>query len=287
MAARSYYSPSGKFWPPGLALAALAAPIAAAVVGIVYAYAIIYIPIGGWITFLLAIGAGFGMGALSGTLIRAGKIRNAALSHFVGALAGFAGFYVSWAVWTSLLLQRGGVPELGLAYFATRPGEMWETIQGINAVGPWEMEGMTPTGGFLWFLWSLEALMILGPAIAMVTFMDGPFCENCGVWCETDEELGRTAQEAGNGELQSAAEDGNWNYYRALAPASSETYFIKVSCESCPSCGETNVLKTARVTASVDDNGNRQENADTIFEGLIIGSGDKAELRAALSNFAP
>jgi hypothetical protein len=287
MAGPSYYEHSGKFSPPGLAITFLGGSIAAALLGVIYSYAITFIPIGGWITFLLAIGYGFGMGATSGYAVRFGKIRNTALATFLGTLVAGVGLYFSWAVWMSLLFGESMGSEFaqGTFYFVSAPGELFEAIRMVNEVGAWTMESFTPTGVVLWILWALETVLILGPAIAMVVFMLSPFCENCEKWCEGDEELGRISSGAANHDLIRNAEQRNWAFFREVGATDNPMFFTKLSVESCPTCSEMNVLKTERITVSVDDNGNNTENSDTVFEGLVIGSGDKAELRAALGSF--
>ena len=99
MAVPRYYEPSGKFSPVGLLIALMTAPVGAAVISVIYAYAIIYIPIAGTVSFLLGIGAGFGIGFACNLLIKAGKIRNSTVTFFVGTVAALFGFFVHWAVW--------------------------------------------------------------------------------------------------------------------------------------------------------------------------------------------
>jgi hypothetical protein len=45
----------------------------------------------------------------------------------------------------------------------------------------WEIGGATPTGGALYAIWGIEALIILVPAILIALSADTPFCEPCNV----------------------------------------------------------------------------------------------------------
>lgn len=89
----TYYKPSGNFSPISIGYLAALALTAFPILGLIYAYAIWYIPFI-YINFIIAAGFGFGIGLLINTfVIGKGKVRNVMLSILFGLLGGFISLY--------------------------------------------------------------------------------------------------------------------------------------------------------------------------------------------------
>lgn len=193
-----YYQASGKFNPLAFLYFIGIALIALPLLGLIYAYAIWYIPFI-YINFIIAAGFGFAIGWLmTNVVVKYGKIRNNALAIGLSVLAGCIALYFHWAVWADLVLNAGesyGNSRIGVTVsnidflqvfgLASEPGLLFDLIGEINEFGTWGIRSATVNGGVLTVIWIIEALIIIG--IATVVPMGAakrPFCELGDVWFE-------------------------------------------------------------------------------------------------------
>jgi hypothetical protein len=82
------------------------------------------------------------------------------------------------------------VQEIGVLDIIFQPGATWETIKDINETGWFSIRGATPSGIVLWFLWLLEAaIIVLGSTlVANGAIENEMFCETCNNWCQPEED---------------------------------------------------------------------------------------------------
>jgi hypothetical protein len=173
------YQESGKFTAGGAAVAVVVAIVGGALTGFVYGIIdqvnpFIYINALGalFAGFMAAAAATFG-----GTM---GKVRNGMVITVAAVVGGLACLYSSWVGFFFALSDWD--------LLAFQPDGLWALVNIANLKGVWSMKGSTPTGGFLWFIWGVEALMILGMAFigGFGGLEDSPFCEACGVWADSE-----------------------------------------------------------------------------------------------------
>lgn len=193
---KKYYKPSGKFSLTSLLLLASIGIIIFPLLGLLYAYAIWYIPFI-YINFLIAAALGFAIGfVVDKTVIRFGKVRNSKLGSFLGILAGLITLYFHWSVWVDLVINAGqqyGSSQIGVTVsniqvlqvftLASNPTLLFELIGQINQTGTWGFKSIPVSGFFLSIIWVIEALII----IIIPTFMawiasKKPFCETNNAW---------------------------------------------------------------------------------------------------------
>lgn len=101
-----------------------------------------------------------------------GKVRGRMTNAFAGLMIGFISLYLAW-VWYLYLAS-------GVFLFNTDAMLLFMKLIAEN--GMWEIGGATPTGGALYAIWGIEALIILVPAILIALSADTPFCEPCNQW---------------------------------------------------------------------------------------------------------
>ena len=182
----TYYSPSGKF--PGVAIPVtfIGGCIASLIIAAAYAYAILYIPIAGTVTFLLTGGAAFGLGTVLTLLLNKTKVRNTAVAAAVSLAVALVFFYFAWSTWLFALMRRGDEPsDISWVALTLSPMAVWDLVNEVNRVGAWNLKGSTPTGGLLWFLWAIEAAILIGlPTFIGLTVTSSPFCETADEWLE-------------------------------------------------------------------------------------------------------
>lgn len=274
-----YYRPSGEFSPVGVLLVLAIATPAAALLAAIYAYLILYIPIAGYVTFILSAGFGLLMGVATSARLRSSKVRNVPLAWLLGTLIALVGFYVHWAVWSAAFLARGDVDVSILQLLD--PSELWRFISLVNEDGAWSMKGFKPTGAALWGFWGVEALLILGPAIVVAGMAaDQPFCERCQKWCDDVDGLHRLKLHDAAA-VRAKAEAKDFAALAQLGRAEGDaSRYLRVDLKHCPDCDQTSTLTIQDVTVTIDKEGKPSVSTDTAVKDLVLSAGELAQVRA-------
>lgn len=274
----AYYSHSGKFAPDAPLVAMAVGVPTALVLSWLYAYAILYIPIVGLVTFILTGGLGACVGIAVGLVLKQRKVRNKAVAWGVGLFVGFVTLWLSWVSWIVGLVRRGDedISWLGVLF---SPGGLWQVIEKVNEVGAWSFKGATPTGGILWALWAAEALIIVGVAAWIAALMiDDPYCETCGTWT-TGRQGVATSAKGDASSLREALE--RKDFAGALAgagPAVNVVEWLRYDVHECGQCGDTNTLSVIEV--KVKDKG--PEDGARVIQHLRMTRADVAALGSAM-----
>jgi len=190
-----YYKHSGKFSVGGLLLGVILSVIAAVILSFIYSYIIYYLPFV-YLNFLVCIGFSIAVGFTTGKLLELGKVRSNLIVAFAGFLVGLISLYSAWAVSIHALLNRANDP-ISLPEVFMSPLGVWETILSINETGIWSIKGATPTGIFLWIIWGIEALIIIGGSVFLSVGVSSGnvFCERCSAWCEMTKSIFLTSSD--------------------------------------------------------------------------------------------
>lgn len=191
-----YYKPSGKFNAIAFLYFAGIALILLPLLGLLYAYAIWYIPFI-YINFIIAGVFGFAIAYLiNHGVVKFGKVRNAGLVTILSILAGIIALYFHWAVWVDLVINAGesyGSSRIGITVsnikllqtfnLALHPSLLFELIGEINKYGTWGIKSATVSGTFLTVIWIIEALIIIGATVlTTIGSANIPFCELGNEW---------------------------------------------------------------------------------------------------------
>ena len=192
----TFYKNSGQFSPISFLYFLLVALLIFPIVGVIYAYAIWYIPFI-YINFLIAGALGFVMGRLiSFFVLKKGKVRNVPLAIVYGIVGGLIGMYFHWAAWIDLVANISdtmGNDRIGVAisnieifqflYFVNNPSILFEAIDQVNEFGTWGIKSAPVSGTFLSVIWIIELIIVVG---ATVLFSHGqaknPFSEKLNEW---------------------------------------------------------------------------------------------------------
>lgn len=229
---RNYYKASGNFtalsiiYP--LAIGAIAIPI----LSFLYAYFIWYMPFI-YLNFLGTILAACGIALISYLTVTFGKNRNPWLAIIIGLILGIYGLFTHWVVWVDLAMNAGkqiGGSTIGITVSSTKneelialltnPDALWGIMKEIAAVGVWGIKGSTVSGGFLWFIWLIEALIIvLAPCAAGYISANEPFDELGNDWSEKKELKVPMEYILDFDTLKSEMENDGYGKLLALSPA--------------------------------------------------------------------
>lgn len=276
-----YYKPSGEVTVVG-ALAGLIGGLAAgAVLAFAYSYLVYYIPI---IYLNLLCVAGFAalLGFAPGYLMHVCKVRNTAAGVGIAIIPVLASFYLSWAVWVSIIVSNDEASISALA-LAAQPLLLWELIAKINEVGAWTLfKSSTPVSGLaLWVVWAIEAGVVLigAPVAASMMLGNRPFCENCNAWCAGEQGVALLGA-ADDDEVKRRVEAKDFQYVRGLGTkAEGDVEWYRVDLHGCPTCGQMNTLSVMKEKLKVDDKGNVSVDSSPFIENLLLTAPEANDLR--------
>ena len=273
-----YYKHSGKAPLASLLLGLGVGALTASLVGGIYSYIILYLPIAGFITFLLSAGYGAICGFVTAFMLKRGKVRNGTLSMGVVLLGQLIGFYVAWAVWVYALVTKDEpTAEISLM-MVMNPLLLAKAVAAINETGAWTMSGTTPSGIFLWILWALEAVLVFGGAwvVSLGVFSGEVYCERCHRWCDNEPGV-LLLPPADHAELKRAFEERRFDSL-ALGMATQEQ-FITVDVRSCGGCSEMQTLTLTQLTTTINKEGKPETTRTEILAGLLMEPAEVAALR--------
>jgi hypothetical protein len=266
MGPRGIYSHSGRFTTGGIIRGLITGGLVGLMLGFIYPYVILYIPVVGSISFIISGGFGLVVGAVIGMALKRGKVRNLGVAALTALPAIAVAYYLSWVVWVYAFLHQrdADVPLLGLLL---QPSALWEVIQRINEVGAWTVKGTTPTGAVLWVLWAAEATLVIGAAIfGAVTAVNHPFCENCDVWSEESKGVAVLGGEDPKALKERLMSDKLIPALEGLGPPSAnDNRYAVLDLQSCPSCKAFHTLSAGLVVKK----GNKTERAELMSKVLI------------------
>ncbi|MBF9220133.1 hypothetical protein [Hymenobacter ruricola] len=286
-----YYQPSNKMPLGGVLLFLLGGVLAAAVLAFVYIYAVWYIPFV-YINFFLCLGFGLVLGGALLLLARAGKLRSPAGVGALAGLVGLAAVYLEWSLYLTLLFNAettgtGREADTSTSFSAgifadalTHPGAMWSAINQINATGTWSLKGATPTGLFLWLVWLVELVIILGGAYLMARSQaTEPFSELTNEWADEETLAHPIAFAQDVAQTRSALEAGQLH---ALAPHLAQSAldpFARLKLHRVASDPACQYLTLENVTPKVDNKGKTTQSTATVVQHLAISPAAYEDLR--------
>jgi hypothetical protein len=266
------YTHSGKLGL-SLVLVPIVAFIASVVLGVVYAYLVVYVPAAGYISILFVAGFAFLLGWLISISGYAARCRSTGFLHVAGLIFGAFALYVSWAAFTFALLKRSDIGFHGSLLDVFRsPGAIWSFAKAINAEGWYKVLGITPKGALLWIFWVIEALIvILGAAIiAGVGITGRVFCERCNRWCTTTEKAARLGQPQDQSQLAGLG-PSNLAPLMSLSPApESANPHIRVDTWHCPKCRTTAAVQAKTCSFTLDRKGKREEKTEDLTPVCLV-----------------
>jgi len=252
----------------------------ALVLSLIYAYILVWSPIAGYVNLLFVGGFAFGLAMAVVYAVRQAKCRNQAVAMLAGAWTGLVALYASWAFFVFALVSRFSNEGVGMLDVFLQPVVLWEFILNLNADGWYEIFGGTPSGGLLWGLWGIEALIILGGAVlgGFSAFADVSFCESCNVWTEDAPFVGRRALPSEGTSAVFSAE--NLQELEALpAPEEGLVPHLRLKAQQCPGCHSFTTAQLELVQY-VEDDGKISEKVDKLGGAYVYDAGEVSRMQA-------
>ncbi len=275
------YRHSGRFTVTGVLLSVILGAVAGWALAWPYAYSILYVPIVGVFTCLIAGGFGLLAGLCAGLALHWRKVRSAPVAGVVGFVTGLAALYAGWAVWLHAVIARVGESVSSFALLLYPPG-MWEVMRQINQVGIFTLRGIHPTGIGLWVLWGAEAAIIVGcAAYATHAFIQqDPFCETCEQWAGGKDGVARVRQ-ADPDTFQRIFVTRDFSQLEKLGAAQKPDPHLRLDIHECDKCKAFQTLTVTQFDyKDVKGKKEKEESSKTVVNKLIIASDEAGKIRA-------
>ncbi len=264
-----YYKHSGAIGCAGLIYMTIFGTLATLILGIVYGYAIYYIPFI-YLNFFITLFYGGIVGLSVGIAGKLGKVRNTGVLMLFGFIFGLLAEYAGWVGWTSAIIE-----EVSFLPLFFSPLGISALISLAAAKGVWSIFGLTPTGLALYLIWGLEAFLVIGTStlVAVASLMSTPFCEQCKRWVDESESISLLSAIPNPDELKAQLEQGNYSALNGLKMLEQKNEnYSELELMQCSKCQQFHLMTLKSVTIKLKANGKEDEKKEDIVENLLLSS---------------
>jgi hypothetical protein len=276
---RQFYAHSGKI-APQLVLGVPILLIISTLLAFAYAYSVIYIPIVGYLSFLLTLGFALGVGFCTAIVLQFFKTRNSLFAFCFGLGAGIFALYAAWVTFEYVLWNRDATESIELVRLAFNPLVVWRVACLIAEKGWYSIRNTTPAGAVLWSFWGVEACVVVGISAYMSRsfIKDSVFCEACKGW--TEDHKNKLAFEfADESELKGKLTNQDLSFLKDIIKVkSTQESFYRIDCSVCSTCDNLYTLSLLRISRTWDKEGKETEKAKAVLKNLFISKETFAQL---------
>jgi hypothetical protein len=258
------YKHSGKFSFAGPVAAIAIALIAALPLGMVYAYAVKWIPIV-YLNVLMTAGYGLAFGAMTMWVLKRTKVRNTAVAALVALIVGLIALYGAWnghfhALWED--------PPL-----VAPPLAIWVLMQVLYEAGSWSLRGSDNVSGIpLAIVWIIEGgvILVLTVVTAAEKIRSTPFCEATQRWLDRERKLDTLAPFSDPAQLAALKSGDVAPLLDAKPRESNSPAFARVTLRDAEGCDTFCTMELENVTVTRDSEGKQKEKTDSITGQLVL-----------------
>ncbi|MBB6498550.1 hypothetical protein [Pedobacter cryoconitis] len=276
-----YYIPSGKIPVKGLIISLLSAVVLTLILSILYIALQWFIPFI-YFNFFITLGLGIGVALSQHIALSTGKIRNIKYGYLLSILCGLLACYAQWALFISLLNEadgslggiwvRSSFNLNGFWMVFTHPQLLFQSLIPLNKAGTFMLKHNTVSGGLLWFIWAVEALIIIGLPILLsgVGKASMPFSELNNSWMEERELDGKLKPVVNKEELIAELGRGNFKILKDFLPAqNADDNYATVRIYESPNDPER-YLTITNINHTINKKGESKKTEQTILEYFRI-----------------
>jgi len=264
-----FYSHSGRI-SPTLLIGIPILIVISVLLAFVYSYLVIYIPIFGYLNFLITPLFALSIGFASGITLYLCKSRNSLFSVFFGFLTGIIALYATWVSFEYIFINKSH--DISFMKLAADPIGVWEIACKIAKTGWYSVKNAPVKGTMLWIYWGLEALLIVSGSVFMsyVFVSTSVFCELCGNWTKDHDKQLDFKYFSGDG-LKERLIGHDFSFLNDITEAKdTDSEFYRITCTECSNCKKFFTLSLFRITKGLDKNGREREKKTFIFQNLLI-----------------
>jgi len=267
---RQFYVHSGKI-APQLVLGVPILLIISTLLAFAYAYSVIYIPIVGYLSFLLTLGFALGVGFCTAIVLQFFKTRNSFFALFFGLGSGIFALYAAWVTFEYVLWNKNATEPIELLQLVD-PVVVWRVACLVAEKGWYSIRNTTPSGAVLWTFWGVEACAVVGISAYMAHSFtkDSVFCEACKGWTE-DHKNKLTFEFTDESELKEKLTNQDLSFLEDVIKVKrTQESFYRIDCSVCCTCDNLYTLSLLRISRTWDKEGKETEKEKAILKNLFI-----------------
>lgn len=282
------YAPSGQFSPATLLYGLVFALVIAGGAWL-YQALVDWIPLI-YVSFLATLGFAAVAFVATGAAMTRGNCRNAAVAVLLGLAIGAAGTAGShWFAYQRFVGKVADNLKGAKTQAQVREAIPFGRYLGLRAESGWRVgkgKGAPLRGFFVWAIWGIEALVIVGGAAwGAKGAAANPFCENCLAWAEEEPVLTRRDQD--DLALERLAQAARPDELFRLAPAEKPAEFrLDYLLHRCRQCDQSSWLTVKRVRSVTDGQGKTSDETKALWELVLLSPQDVAALRRTAEELA-
>jgi hypothetical protein len=263
----AFYKHSGKAPILGLILIGIAGFIAVPILGLIYGVLTRIIPFI-YLNILLVFGFVYAVSYVLSQVAKFGKVRNMILLGLSAFFFGILADYIGWVAWLAVAV---GDPLFLFEFFF--PADIFYIISLVAEEGAWTLSGTTPTGGFLYILWIIEAcIVIFGiPYLTLDMLAKTPFCEESNAWADKKSQIGAFTPIADRTQFKQSVAQGNFSAFNQLKlSAENEMHYTSLEVYECEQCRNFHVLNVNDVNIKINNKGRAETKVKSVVSNLLL-----------------
>jgi hypothetical protein len=203
-------------------------------------------------------------------VIRLSKCRSKGSSIVYGIVTGLFGVYASWCAFLYVVFRKEDLP-MELMDLMLSPSLVFEIAQSLSVDGYYTLFGATVKGGFLWFIWIVEAIGIIGAGAlgGLAVMHEEIFCEDCKRWAEDIDFNLRLAIEDKDLAKKTIESDITKLLDFPIYTGTNSEH-IKVNLHQCSKCLNTSTIDVDFMSYETNDKGETKEENEDFSEVYIL-----------------
>jgi len=279
-----FYKHSGKAPLMGLFFIGIAGFIAVPILGLIYGVLTRVIPFI-YINALVLIGFVYAISYVLSQVAKFGKIRNMILLGLAGFFFGLLADYIGWVAWLAVTV---GDPWFLVEFFF--PADIFYIITLVAEEGAWSISGTTPTGVFLYILWAIEAIIVIGgiPYLTLEMLSKIPFCEESDAWADKRTQIGAFTPIANPAQFKDAVSQGNFSAFNELKTSpENDRRYTALEVFECEQCRNFFMLNVTDVTIKINNKGKAEAKTKKILNNLLLTPIQLADLKRLAQTESP
>lgn len=193
-----------------------------------------------------------------------GHCRNSTVSGLAGVILGGAALY------TSFVVLIGNLAELPYVDLFLAPDTVWGLIELVGAQGYYSVFDATFNGGVLWGTWIIEAIGLVGVPAVMGWSTTGEqlYCESCGKWAETEENIAVFAFEDEEA-LKTSFKNADMGFLHGAAPVeATAASFYSLDAQICDGSTDLSAMSLVKTKLSLNKEGKVEETKDILVSNI-------------------
>lgn len=263
------YKHSGGIGAMAVPFALLFGGATAVIGGVLYQLLVSWIPFI-YVNLVLTLGFGALLGALTGAGLKRGQLRNTVMATALCALVGAGAVGATHVVSYENTLRKVSA-ETGEPTSELRQQLTFQQFLTLKAKVGWKLgrhsSGSPLSGGFVYVIWGVEALVILGFTIYVgLSQVSDPYCEACKAWT-TEHKL----PERANGDVGAIKRDAAAGKLEDIVERKDQGGdLVAYTVHACPSCSDSSYLTVEKVTLKQKAKGQVERSTDAVLRHAAL-----------------